>query len=1260
MEKKKLITALMICCMAVLPACAKQIVNTGEQTLSGGTYTGGTELNGGAVYNDGSGAILNIDNTTFSENTSTNQTFGGGAIYNSAGTINVGDNVSFIDNYINNDYNPDGSGSNSYTSAGGAISSWGSGTVNITGENVRFEGNGLNSETGNPSWTYGGALYIDTAGDKQAVLNIGEGTVFENNQSAVGGAIYMGGTDAEITGAQFTGNKTDYGSGGTIYVYGGPVAGATETTKSDITITDTTFEDNYSGYSGGAISNRIYGSYDDSKITITGSTFEGNYANAQDDYAGGGAIENRGTIVVSGSEFNNNSAAKEGGAIINWGATEITGSTFEGNEAESGGAIYNYTQNLTIQDTTFTNNTATKNGGALYNASGAVAALTDVTVNEGTGAGQNSIYNAGTINTAIIDGVNTFNSDIISENGTLNLGGTNNVGGDISGTGTVTNNGTSVFAGDNSGFTGTFSQSADAETTVQGTFFGGNQSISQGTINWETGEEIAEGSTLSITGGTLNVGGTGDGAKTGNLILNENVTIADAVETTINKNSTLTVDGGSITMGSDDTWDGSISLQEGELTLSGITSTGILNATGGILTMNNVQLSENFSIATDVVVKSNDGFEIIEGAHFAYDNNDEIGGPLELLGGTLDYGADANHSIELSAESGNLNLLENSYLKITNQSSINDNVIVDVRDGSTLEVQNGEFNLNGVTGNPEQSDKWNGTIINNGGTINTDNISNFATGALEQENGTTNIANDSNISLNSTSSVTGGTINVTNNSILTAVDASIIQGGDINIDSTSTFTSNGGGFIANNLAGSGVFAVQNGSIDQHEASILSVGDATDSQLDFTFDVYGRSNSNKGSDKFVFDTIKDATGNGSTINISDWGLGGDIYGWDAPIDRHIDLGNIFAYNTLEGNVEFNSTKKEIHTPIGYYQLNNHGGLNGNYTLDLARYDGKVFRGQVSTVAQWMNQLAIDDMLFTHSMVLPSFKEEDGGTAPSGMMTNRYAAASPMFAPYQYSRKDGGLWYKMYGNFENLQMNNGLKVGNNSYGALIGADFGLKELKHGWKFMPTAYIGYNGAHQTFANMGAYQNGGQAGFLGTFYKNNFIVAGLVYGGVYDNSMDVAGHTENTFNYFAGAATKAAYNIRLHRDWVLQPNIMAAYNFFGQQNWHSDYGQMGMMAGMLHGVNIAPGVNLIWEKDTFSAYITLQYMYNVNGAVGGRAGNVDLPHMEMERGYIQYGIGFTKKFTDRASGYLQAVLRNVGRTGAGFQLGFNYFLGK
>lgn len=42
----------------------------------------------------------------------------------------------------------------------------------------------------------------------------------------------------------------------------------------------------------------------------------------------------------------------------------------------------------------------------------------------------------------------------------------------------------------------------------------------------------------------------------------------------------------------------------------------------------------------------------------------------------------------------------------------------------------------------------------------------------------------------------------------------------------------------------------------------------------------------------------------------------------------------------------------------------------------------------------------------------------------------------------------------------------------------------------------------------------------------------------------------TDHAFNYFAGGSAKAAYNWRFAKDWSLQPNLLVAYNFFGQEN--------------------------------------------------------------------------------------------------------------
>ena len=93
-----------------------------------------------------------------------------------------------------------------------------------------------------------------------------------------------------------------------------------------------------------------------------------------------------------------------------------------------------------------------------------------------------------------------------------------------------------------------------------------------------------------------------------------------------------------------------------------------------------------------------------------------------------------------------------------------------------------------------------------------------------------------------------------------------------------------------------------------------------------------------------------------------------------------------------------------------------------------------------------------------------------------------------------------------------------------------------------------------------------------------------------------------------------------------------------------------------MLNGVNIAPGVNFIYARETWNIYLTLQYMYNINEGISGNAGHVQLHDIRMRHGYIQYGIGATKTWKDRFNSYVQLVFRNGGRTGIGVQLGAQY----
>lgn len=945
----------------------------------------------------------------------------------------------------------------------------------------------------------------------------------------------------------------------------------------------------------------------------------------------------------------------------------------------NGGAIYNgvlkadNNSNLIISDTIFDGNTADGNGGAIYNAGN--MSLTNTTFKQAS----DTVYMANN-SVANLNGTNTFNSSISSEN-------TNS---------TIINNGILNLNSDNSGYSGEYTQNSGI-TNVTGTFFNGNSEIHAGTLNWltqnttsgklnvlgnsnlnignstikgeldlGTGSSIAEsakvfintnsilnlknnstvtldstdtwggkinlqdsanltlnnvtnysGAILNATGGTLNINNM-------NLNIGTNSFIDKNVSTNINSDATLSVNtGGNVTLGSTSNWIGKVVVNGGDFTTDGITSNGIIQAGSGNITIQNgnLNIKENSIInnAVKLSIKST-GILDIQGGTITIGNDDNWAGTINLgssnQGGTLNYGT--TNSGTLKAESGNLNLLSNSVLNIQSPSQVDKKVVVNIQNGATVNIKTGAiFNLDSL-------DKWNGLVSVSNGILKTDGIDNTKIGGkLQQTTGSSIFDNKSNILLDGQENyINGGNV-------------SILNGSSLHLGNKVTT------FVLDNLNmdGKSLFNTINNTVNKY-GTIDNIN--IDGTNNISIDVSGR---NWKSDTFVINNLNGT--NGGTLNISNFNFVGL-----APIDRHIKIQVFDAQNI--NNVNFTASDKKIFTPIGNYQMFSQGG--GAYNASLVDYNPQVYRGQVATLAAYNHQLLINDMLTNH-FILPNERLID-----KAVQANKTSSISPLFTPYQSTIDNGGIWTKNYVSFETLSMTNNLKVGNNVYGTLIGADFPSIKLKKGWKYIPTAYIGYNGGMQGFNNVDMYQNGGQGGFMGTFIKNNFIGSITAYGGGYFNEMSVAGNTDRTGNWFAGTAAKVAYNIRATKHFIVQPTAFISYNIFGKQNWGTNFGSMSMNSGTLNGINVAPGMNLIYSRDTWSVYGTIQYMFNINDQVGGKAGNVNLPKTEMRHGYVNYGIGATKTWKDKLTSYFQINFRNGGRTGVGFQLGLNYLfdLGK
>ena len=255
------------------------------------------------------------------------------------------------------------------------------------------------------------------------------GTIQKNNAGAVAGGVLVNGTGAcSMSGGTITNNTSTYSGGGlwvddnTPFTLGGGTisnntaggdGGGIYNDNGNITLTAGTISGN-KGQWGGGIN-------DCGTVTMKGGTISGNSTTSK---AGAGInVSTNGKLTMSGGKIQNNTSAETGGGICNLGTLEISGGEISGNTTKySGGGIYNSAQGkgTTITGGTISGNTAeTYGGGGIY-----IEDNSKVTMTGGT-------IKANTVKT---------NGKAIYQNGTLNLGGSAEVLGDIYlGTGKIIN-----------------------------------------------------------------------------------------------------------------------------------------------------------------------------------------------------------------------------------------------------------------------------------------------------------------------------------------------------------------------------------------------------------------------------------------------------------------------------------------------------------------------------------------------------------------------------------------------------------------------------------------------------------------------------------------------------------------------------------------------------------------------------------------------------------------------------------------------------
>lgn len=255
--------------------------------------------------------------------------------------------------------------------------------------------------------------------------------------------------------------------------------------------------------------------------------------------------------------------------------------------------------------------------------------------------------------------------------------------------------------------------------------------------------------------------------------------------------------------------------------------------------------------------------------------------------------------------------------------------------------------------------------------------------------------------------------------------------------------------------------------------------------------------------------------------------------------------------------------------------------------------------------------------------------------------------------------GGTWVRPFAAYDSVGLKNGPKVDSFSYGTFIGGDTGVHQFKNGGEGVLSAHVSYLGSHQSFNGNSIYQNGGNLGLTGTYYKGNFFTGLTVNAGASVADASTCYGSEDFPMFMAGVANKTGYNFEF-RDgrFIIQPSLLLSYTFVNTFDYTNAAG-VSINGDPLHALQISPNVRFALNtKNGWQPYLTAGMNWNIMNDSQFTANMATLPDLSMKP-YVQYGLGIQKTINDNFTAYGQVLLRHGGRNGIAANAGLRYIFG-